>query len=71
MKGTSKEITDPVWEFFDLQKDPKEIHNAYDEAEYASIISDMKLAILEEREKYSDNDKEYEVMQSILAKEFK
>jgi arylsulfatase A-like enzyme len=71
MKGTSKEITDPVWEFFDLQKDPKEIHNAYGEAEYAPIISEMKLAILEEREKYSDNDKEYEVMQSILAKEFK
>ena len=71
MKGTSKEKTNPVWEFFDLQKDPKEIHNAYGEAEYASIISEMKLAILEEREKYGDNDKEYEVMQSILAKEFK
>ena len=71
MKGTSKENTDPVWEFFDLQKDPKEIHNAYGEDDYASIISEMKLAIQEERKKYSDNDKEYEVMQSILAKEFK
>ncbi|MBT8301914.1 MAG: sulfatase-like hydrolase/transferase, partial [Maribacter sp.] len=71
MKGTSKKITDPVWEFFDLQKDPKEIHNAYGDLEYAAIISEMKLAIQEERKKYGDIDTEYEVMQSILADEFK
>ncbi|NND78685.1 MAG: sulfatase [Maribacter sp.] len=71
MKGTSKKITDPVWEFFDLQKDPKEIHNAYGDPEYAAIISEMKLAIQEERKKYGDIDTEYEVMQSILADEFK
>jgi arylsulfatase A-like enzyme len=71
MKGTSKEMTDPVWEFFDLHKDPKELNNAYGEAEYAPIILEMKMAIQEERKKYGDNDTKYDEMQSILAKAFK
>jgi arylsulfatase A-like enzyme len=71
MKGTSNETTEPAWEFYDLEKDPKEMHNAYTNKEYTSIINEMKLAILKEREKYGDTDEEYEVMQSILAKEFK
>lgn len=70
MKGTSKETTEPAWEFYDLEKDPKEMHNAYYNKEYTSIINEMKLAILEEREKYGDTDEDYEIMQSILAKEF-
>ena len=71
MKGTSKETTPPAWEFYDLEKDPKEMHNAYNDQAYTSIIREMKLEILKEREKYGDTDEEYEVMQTILAKEFK
>jgi len=70
MKGTSKKTTTPAWEFFDLEKDPKELHNAYGDAEYASVIEDMKQAIKEERTKYEDTDSQYEVMQSILESEF-
>ena len=66
MHGTSKETTEPVWEFFDLQKDPKEMHNAYGEDEYASIISEMKNSILEERKKYKDLDTNSPVMEEIL-----
>jgi len=69
MQGTSKETTEPVWEFFDLQKDPKEMHNAYGKAEYATIIKEMKHSILEERKKYEDLDTNSPVMQEIL-KEF-
>ena len=70
MKGTSKETTPPAWEFFDLQEDPKELNNAIAEAQYAPIIKEMKLALIEERKKYKDLDQDYEVMQNILAKEF-
>ena len=70
MKGTSKETTQPAWEFYDLKKDPKELHNAYGEKEYASIIAEMKLQLLEERKKYGDLDAEHEVMKPILANEF-
>ncbi len=66
MKGTSTEITKPEWEFFDLQKDPNELHNAYGEAEYAAVIKDMKHSILEERDKYGDLDANSPVMMEIL-----
>ncbi len=46
-------------------------YNAYGEAMCASIIKEMQLGISEECQKHKDTDKEYEVMQSILAKEFK
>ncbi len=69
MKGTSKKTTQPVWEFFDLQKDPKELHNAYGEEAYAAVIAEMKEAIKAERKKYKDDDTKYEAMVPILASE--
>lgn len=70
MKGTSKETTEPVWEFFDLQKDPREMHNAYGEEQYSLIIKEMKEAIVQERQKYQDDDANFEVMHQILKNEF-
>lgn len=49
MKGTSKKTTEPVWEFFDLQKDPKELNNAIDDSVNANVIAEMKTALWEER----------------------
>lgn len=70
-KGTSKTTTEPAWEFYDLQEDPKELHNAIEEEQYISIIQEMKIALIEERKKYKDLDQDYAVMQEILNKEFK
>ena len=70
-KGTNKEITAPTWEFFDLQEDPKELHNAISDMIYVDIIKEMKLSILEERKNYGDLDQDSEVMQAILEKEFR
>lgn len=69
MKGTSKKTTEPVWEFFDLQKDPKELNNAIDDSVNANVIAEMKTALWEERKKYGDLDANSDVMQTILAKE--
>ncbi len=69
-KGTSKETTAPAWEFYDLEEDPKEMHNAIADDKYASIIREMKLALVKERKKYNDLDQRYDVMQAILATEF-
>ncbi len=66
MKGTSKETTPVAWEFYDLQKDPKEIHNAYDESEYQETIAEMKKALVDERKKYRDDDANYPIMNEIL-----
>lgn len=69
-KGTSKETSEPTWEFYDLEKDPKEIHNAYENVIYAPIIAEMKKAIIEERIKYKDDDAGFDVMQPILEGAF-
>ena len=42
MTGSSDYKSTPSWEFYDLQKDPKENHNAYGEKEYESVIREMK-----------------------------
>jgi len=70
MKGTDQQTTEPSWEFYDLQNDPKEVHNAIEDPEYASIITKMKSAILEERIKYKDLDLDHPVMSDILKEAF-
>ncbi|WP_209400084.1 sulfatase [Pseudozobellia sp. WGM2] len=66
-KGTSKEITAPTWEFYDLESDPKELRNAFDDPAYTAIIKEMKKALVEERKKYKDNDLDYPEMKPILS----
>lgn len=68
--GASSEATHPQWEFYDLENDPKELHNAYGDPQYADIISEMKKAIVEERQKYGDTDENFPEMQSILEEAF-
>ncbi|WP_167609402.1 sulfatase [Maribellus sediminis] len=66
-EGTQKETTEPAWEFYDLQKDPKELHNAYGEAEYAAIIAEMKTELIRLRNENGDTDKDYPVMQDLIS----
>ena len=44
------------WDFFDLEKDPKETHNAYNDPEYQDIINALKAEILRQRESLGDTD---------------
>ena len=62
--------TAPAWEFYDLQKDPHENHNAYKDAEYAPVIKEMKARLLELRKEANDEDRNSEVMQEIIKKNF-
>jgi arylsulfatase A-like enzyme len=66
MTGSSKTSSKPAWEFFDLEKDPKEDHNAYADAEYQEIIKDMKVELIKLREEVGDTDEKYQVMQDIF-----
>ncbi len=66
-QGTSKQTTLPAWEFYDLQKDPKELRNSIDDDQYTEVIAKMKLQIVEEREKYNDLDEDHSVMRAILT----
>lgn len=69
MTGSSDYVSEPSWEFYDLQKDPKENHNAYNDKEYALIIKEMKKEMMRLREETGDTDKGSERMMQILKKE--
>ncbi|MCB4797900.1 sulfatase family protein [Neotamlana laminarinivorans] len=44
------------WELYDLEKDPQEMHNLYDNPEYASVQKDMHEQLERMRQKYGDSD---------------
>ena len=69
MKGSEDYVSQPSWEFYDLQKDPKENHNAYHDKEYAEIIRQMKKEMLRLRQETGDTDRDSPRMQEILRKE--
>lgn len=44
------------WEFYDLQTDPDEQKNLYNEAKYQKLIQQMKARLLVLRDKYNDHE---------------
>ncbi len=44
-----------TWEFFDLEKDPNELQNSYDNPEYAEIITGLKKELYSLQKKYDDD----------------
>ena len=46
--------TPPEWEFFDLEKDPREMRNAYSEPGYQKIIANLKVRLAALQSKYKD-----------------
>ncbi len=65
---TKEEQPDKYWEFFDLEKDPKELHNAYSDSEYQDIISEMKAEILKQRNMLGDTDADNPEILEIIEK---
>jgi arylsulfatase A-like enzyme len=43
------------WEFYDLEKDPDELTNAYESGDYQSVIADLKQRLEQLRLKYQDD----------------
>ncbi len=66
MTGSSKENSEPAWEFYDLEKDPNENYNAYNDDAYTDIIKMMKIELKKQRQNYDDTDLKYPEMQEIF-----
>jgi uncharacterized sulfatase len=49
-----------AWEFYDLETDPQELHNAIDDPAYAEEVSLMKSRLLELQRLYGVTEKEFE-----------
>ena len=58
----------PSWDFYDLQKDPYENHNAYADKEYAPVIKQLKKELLRLREECGDTDEKYPEMKEVFDK---
>jgi arylsulfatase A-like enzyme len=55
------------WEFFDLEQDPMELHNAYSDSQYQEIISQLKEELLRQRQMLGDTDKGNPELLNIIA----
>ena len=58
----------PSWDFYDLQNDPHENHNAYNDPKYAPVNKQMKKDLLRLRKETGDTDEKYPEMQELLEK---
>ena len=65
-KGSEAKAITPSWEFFDLQEDPYEDKNEYNNPKYAKIIKQMKHELLNQRQETGDTDANSPRMQEIL-----
>ena len=55
MNGTyTDQATPPAWEFYDLELDPAELKNQYENPAYKTIIQQLKKELVELREQYGD-----------------
>jgi arylsulfatase A-like enzyme len=53
-KGAVEKPTEPYWELFDLQKDPREMRSVYADASYAPVVKDLKAELERLRRELKD-----------------
>jgi arylsulfatase A-like enzyme len=56
---TDNEPTPPGWELYDLQKDPRELDNVYDDPVYADTVARLKETLLRLKQDLGDTDDAY------------
>jgi len=67
--GTSEyQSLQPEWELYDLQNDPTEMRNIYNDPANRKLIAQLKKELLQLKEKYEDQDSKYPEMQAIVKK---
>ena len=60
VKGSPRvEPTEPEWELFDLDRDPREMHNRASDPEYAPLFAGLKKRLLEKKKAVGDTDDRY------------
>ena len=55
MKSADKQVTVPSWEFYDLEKDPEERSNLFNDPNYKKEIVLMHAALVKEKAYYEDH----------------
>jgi arylsulfatase A-like enzyme len=65
--GAVDKQTPAGWELYDLQTDPMEVNNVYNNPDYKEVVDKLKLELLNLKEEYKDNDNNYPEMQKVLT----
>ena len=68
IRGANKSILVPEWEFYDLQNDPAEMYNVYNNPANKDLIARLKKELLQLKEKYEDMDDKYPEMVDLNKK---
>ncbi len=58
--------TPPAWEFYDLQKDPDELNNVYDDPAYVEIRSSLKTQFAKLRTDIGDDGSHYPACEKVV-----
>lgn len=58
--------TPPGWELYDLNRDPNELVNVYDEPAYAQVVSNLKQQLAERRRQVGDDGNDYPEIEAVL-----
>ena len=67
LKGTyTKKTTPPAWEYYDLENDPMELSNQYNNIENKKIISQLKRDLLNLRTELGDKKTDSDELKNIL-----
>ncbi len=61
-------IPEKFWDFYDLQTDPHQLHNAYNDPEYKDIITALKDEIMVQRSALGDTDIDNQEVLDIIEK---
>ena len=65
-KSYKIEPTPPAWEFYDLRKDPMEMHNEYGNPDYAETIRDLKSQLKQLRTDLHETDESRPHIQKVI-----
>ena len=65
MKGATKSTLEPEWELYDLQSDPAEMRNIYNDPASKNLVARLKKELLQLKKKYDDKDDKYPEMLEI------
>lgn len=58
--------TPPAWELYDLEKDPHENANVYDDPDYADLREELKDRLVRLRQKVGDSGEDYPEVEKVI-----
>ncbi len=61
-------VTPPGWELYDMEEDPFEMNNLYENSEYSDIIVELKERLKKLREEINETDENFPHIKAIIDK---